>query len=201
MHQTNQSRMTSRKLQRGITLGETLLSMAIGAAVVVGAYTFYTKANSDVRAQQTADGISQIIVGIKDRFGPLGGYAGLTPATIVANSIVPKTFAVTGTGATTSITTPYGNLSTVSVAPDATNSSYTVLVAGIPTDACPVVIARIEATSTGLAVGTGAAVTAATSLATDAAPVVKATGLKLNTATTVAQCAAGGPVTILAAAV
>ncbi|MFK4705762.1 type II secretory pathway pseudopilin PulG [Roseateles asaccharophilus] len=176
-----------RTKQRGITLGETLLSMVIGGALVVGAYAFYTKANGDVRAQQTADGVNQIITGIKDRYGALGGFSGINNAGVIANTLVPKTFAVSGT----TINSPYGSNSAVTVAPTDGGSTFTVTVTGLPTSACSVVVSRIDSATTGL--GAGATAPAEGTLATAAtATTIKAIGGALDVAKTMTQCADGG---------
>lgn len=188
MNKTFFSRLsTNRSKQRGITLGETLLSMVIAGALVVGAYAAYAKANGDVRAQQTADGVNQIITGIKDRYGALGGFASIGNAGVIANTLVPKTFGVSGS----TITTPYGSASTVSVASADGGSTFTVTVTGLPTSACSVVVSRIDAASTGI--GAGAAAPAEGTLATAAtATTIKAVGNSLDQAKTMTQCADGG---------
>ena len=178
---------TSRKIQRVITLGETLLALSIGTAVVVGAYVFYAKGSADVRADQTADGMNQIITGIKDRYGALGSYTGVTNASIITNAIVPKTFPVSA-GV---ISTPHGGNSAVTVAPADGGTTFTVILTGLPQSACPTVVARIDGTSSGI--GAAATVTAAVPDLTSAAAAetVKAIGGALSGAKTITQCAAG----------
>ncbi|MEJ6002722.1 type 4 pilus major pilin [Paucibacter soli] len=176
-----------RRNERGITLLETLLALAVGSAVAVGAAVFFTKANGDVRAQQTADGVNQIITGIKDRYGALGGYAGISNASVIANTLVPKTFAVSGAV----ITSPYGGTSTITVAPTDTNSTFTVTVTGLPTSACSVLVSRVDSATTGI--GGGATAPADTTLTSaTTATTIKAIGGNLDVAKTMTQCSDGG---------
>jgi hypothetical protein len=183
------ARSITRRAQRGLTLVETGLALFVGAVALVGGTIAFAKQSSDVKAAQTADGISSIMVGIKDRYGALGSYTGIGNAGVISNTLIPKNFPVSGT----TISTPYGTSSTVAVASADSGATFTVTVTGLPTSACSVVLARIDAVSTGI--GGGATAPAESTLATAAtATTIKAVGSAngLDSSKAMTQCADGG---------
>jgi hypothetical protein len=181
------ARSITRRAQRGLTLVETGLALFVGAVALVGGTVAFTKQANDVKASQTADGIASIMVGIKDRYGALGSYSGIANAGVISNTLVPKNFPVSGS----TITTPYGSNSTVTIAPADSNSTFTVTVTGLPSSACSVVAGRMDAIATGI--GGGATAPAEGTLATAAtATTIKGIGGNLDSAKTMTQCADGG---------
>lgn len=180
----NTKKPTRRVAQRGFSLVEGLLTIALGATIAAVAIPYFTKGSADIRAQSTADGMSVIISGVKDRFGSLGGYGGVTNANVISNTIIPKSFPINGT----TINTPYGGGSTVAFAAADGNSTFTVTVTGLTSAACNAIAAKIDAVTTGI--GAGAAAPAEGTLSNAAtATTIKAVGGALDPAKTVTQCA------------
>lgn len=178
---------SARRAQRGLTLVETGLALFIGAVALLGGTIAYNKQASDLKASQTADGISAILVGIKDRYGALGSYSAVTNTSVIANTLVPKNFPVSGT----TISTPFGTNSTVTVASADSGSTFTLTVTGLPTNACSVVLSRMDSTATGI--GGGATAPADSTLGTAAtATTIKAIGGNLDSTKAMTQCADGG---------
>lgn len=183
---------SNRRNERGLTLLESLLALAVGSAVAIGATVFFTRANKDVEAQQTADGLNQLMAGIKDRYGALGSYAGIDNAGVIANTLVPKTFKVSGDN----ITTPYGGA--VFVTSAISDTAFTVVVEDIPTSGCSVLASRLDSVASGM--GVASATPAAADLAASAPAVIKVLGSKIDPQRTMAQCASAERVNMRAIA-
>lgn len=184
----------ARRAQRGLTLVETGFALFIGAVALLGGTIAYNQQTSGLKATQTADGISSMLVGVKDRYGSLGSYSAVTNTSVIANTLVPSNFPVNGT----TITTPFGSNSTVTLASADSGATFTLTVTGLPTSACSVILSRMDSNATGI--GGGATAPADTTLGTaSTATTIKAIGGKLDSSKAMTQCADGGSVVQLIA--
>lgn len=114
----------------GITLIETLLALAVGAVVVIGAIAFYISATSD-NQQTAANRQLQAIVGnVRTLYSGQSTYAGLTNTLAISARAVPAEM-VNGTGG---LTNPWKGV--VTLGASATGDFFTIQYAGVPKDAC-----------------------------------------------------------------
>jgi type II secretory pathway pseudopilin PulG len=114
----------------GVTLLEVMLVLAIAAMIIVMSVRYYQSANA---SQQTNSILAQItaIVSAADSLSQsTGSYAGVTTTTIT--SVVPAN----------SMTTPWGTDITISAQ---ATSSFTVQIPTVPTNVCPLMVARLQA--------------------------------------------------------
>lgn len=184
----------ARRAQRGFTLFEASLVLFIGGAALVAGTISFNQQNAGLKATQTADGISSMLVGVKERYGSLGSYSAVSNSSVIANTLVPSNFPTNGA----TITTPFGSNSTVTLASADSGATFTLTVTGLPTSACAVIVSRMDSTANGI--GGGATAPADTTLSTAAtATTIKAIGGKLDSGKAFTQCADGGGVVQLIA--
>ena len=143
------------KKQAGLTLIELIASLAILALVIGGALSLYTSASNSQATTQTVSDFNSLRAAIKGLYIGQGSFASVTNAVLVASGKVPSTIAVTGSGATTALTTSFSGV--VSVTGTATNFSIGVTL--VPQPVCIGLLSSATGWSS-ITVGTGAAMTA-----------------------------------------
>lgn len=130
---TKSSLTVQHKFQRGMTLIEVMVSLAIFALVVGGALALFGSASATQTTTQMKSDLSALRVGTKGMFFGQGGYgtAALTETLINANKI-PSTMPVTGTVGSRVINTSQNGTVVVTGA----TSQYTITVTNVSTDVC-----------------------------------------------------------------
>lgn len=126
----------SRKNNQGMTLIELAFVVAIGSLIILGAVMSYSGMKDSKTAENFANNIQKMRIGITKLYQAKGNYSGLTNATIRTNDdiVVPNlTDGTTGSN----IKTPWSLTGTgVAVAPVASNSRFTITLSGIESDSC-----------------------------------------------------------------
>lgn len=132
-----------RKRRRGLTLLESLLAIAIGAAVIVAAIIFYTSAQGNNLTNNAQTQVQGIVANTRSYFAGFGSYIDLgTDASnqeVAVNArIFPSSMIPNGT---TSPRNPWnGDVSLVS---DATGKSFVLTFQEVPLEACVRLVSQI----------------------------------------------------------
>jgi len=100
-----QRQTIARHLQRGITLTETLLVLAVAAALAVAAYAAYSVARNDGTLSALSSGTVTLVEKIRQVWSLSGNYDSVDAATVNKAGILPKPFKYDGG----SIQDPFGN--------------------------------------------------------------------------------------------
>jgi len=100
---------SSQYSQRGITLTETLLVLAVAAALAVAAYAAYSVARNDSRLSELASGTVTMVEMIKQVWSLSGDYSEVTAENISKAGILPKPYKFDGND----IQDPFGNTVTI----------------------------------------------------------------------------------------
>lgn len=151
-------RYATLKQQRGLTLTESLLVLAVAALVAVLAYGGYKMANANVKSMSSVNSTVRLLTAIKKTFGSNSDYTGITHTLVAQSGIVPTDFA--SNSATGVITAPYG--ATVTIAADGTDKTRALVTfTSVPSDVCMDLAAGIEGMTDTLSIG-GTAVKSST---------------------------------------
>lgn len=136
----------NRKLKnKGFSLLEILLVLAVAATFVIGAFLLLPKVFSGQKAQSEANHIGVIASGIKGLYTGVPYYTGITTANIVNAKIFPDDMIPDSTS-----TTPLNSwkgLVTIAASNEspsgATGSSFTITYPSVPAEDCVRVVAYI----------------------------------------------------------
>lgn len=139
--------MTSlnRKFRRqaGMTLTESLLVLAVGAAIAVIAYGGFRMATGSVAVSSQARGITQLTANIKKTFGIASDYSTVNNANIINARLVPDDFKFSGT----TITNKWGGTVTAAVGNQAgatPATQFKLTITGVPKDDCTEFLSSIS---------------------------------------------------------
>lgn len=78
--------------QRGVTLTETLLVLALASVLAAAAYRAYASASNDAKLSDLSNGTVSLIGKVKQVWGSAGNYENLTPTTLNRSGILPSQF-------------------------------------------------------------------------------------------------------------
>ena len=133
MPATAQLSRTRTSTQRGLTLIETLVALAIFALVVGGSITLFGSAsNSQTTTQLTSD-LNAVRSSTKSLYFGQGGYGTASLNEVLINSKkIPTTFSITGTAPARVINHSLNG----TVAVTGSNASFTVTTTAMPTAVC-----------------------------------------------------------------
>lgn len=123
--------------QAGMTLTESLLVLAIGAAVAVLAYGGYKMATGMVSVSSQTKGATQLVAGIKRVFGVASDYLTVTNANVINAKLVPDDFKYDASAGT--ITNKWGGYVTASVGNEAgatPTTKFKLTITGVPKSDC-----------------------------------------------------------------
>ena len=81
--------LIKNRKNKGFSLLEILLVLAIAAALVIGAFIVYPKVQAGARADAESKNISTIVAGIKSLYTSSSTYTGLTNAVAANAKIFP----------------------------------------------------------------------------------------------------------------
>jgi prepilin-type N-terminal cleavage/methylation domain-containing protein len=116
--------------QRGLTLIEVMVALAIGGLVIAGALALYNSASSSQVANQLNSAISALRASTKSLYATTGGYgAASLNSTLISANKVPSTLYTSGG---TSITHQLNG----AVAVTGATTTFTIQLDNIPTDVC-----------------------------------------------------------------
>lgn len=136
--------LIKNRKNKGFSLLEILLVLAIAAALVIGAFIVYPKVQAGARADAESKNISTIVAGIKSLYTSSSTYAGLTN-TVAANAKIFPDNMLNGSS-TTPINAWKGNV-TVAAAntgpSSATGSSFTIQYLAVPAAECAKIVSGL----------------------------------------------------------
>jgi len=115
--------------QRGLTLIEVMVALAIGGLVIAGALALYNAASSSQVANQLNSGISALRASTKSLYATTGGYGtGPLNSVLINANKVPSTLYYSGSTITHQLN---GNVTITGA-----NTTFTITVTNLPTDVC-----------------------------------------------------------------
>ncbi|GAB5387248.1 MAG: type 4a pilus major pilin PilS [Alphaproteobacteria bacterium] len=154
---------TSQKArhQRGLTLAETLLVLAIGTVAIVGGTILYLQASGAQRINETVNNLNALQGQIAGLYTTQPGYGSAEFSNqLIQAGIVPVSMVV-GSGAAATMRNAWGGA--VEVHPTNGGSGYRISYDNIPRDACVSLLTKLagggQSSLLGFSVGSGAAPT------------------------------------------
>lgn len=141
--------------QRGVTLTETLLVLALAAALAAAAYRAYGTASNDAKTSELSNGAITMIGKIKQVWGASGDYTTLAPATLEQSGILPVQFRTNRSGSTlaTEIRDTFGNVVSIT----GTQGSFTLGFERLSPDTCTTLAPVLASQAYRIRAGSGAA--------------------------------------------
>jgi len=101
-------RKLGRKSQRGFTLIEAIVVLALLGAVIAGVLIYQASAERANRANATISALTTMVGSTRAIFGPANTFAGLSAASMAQAGIPVQPFSVAGTGAGSTVLDPWG---------------------------------------------------------------------------------------------
>lgn len=121
---------SKKKFQKGLSLIEASMVLALSAIVVSGVMYYYQSASDNNKTQNTVSELMSIVSAINGLYAGQQNYSGLTEQVLYNTSAVPENYKDTKNNG---ITHPFGD--SINIRP-ANNSGYYVLLKNIPKAAC-----------------------------------------------------------------
>jgi len=174
-------RQKENRGQRGFTLIEMLIALAIGAGLLFGVFVLVGKVQSKALAKDAAESLNMMVADTRAKFKSQGNFTGVSPQVLINNRIPPQQM-VSGANIVSQWNTNIGvSPVTINNTDDAVRFTYT----GVPSEDCSNFVQAAEGTFGRVTV---AGVVVKNLYASPAAP--------LNVATLGTQCASAPTVTI-----
>ncbi|EMY3122853.1 type 4 pilus major pilin [Escherichia coli] len=129
---TKKQRMLRRKkAEKGLSLIEASMVLALSAIVVSGVMFYYQSASDSNKTQNTVSEVMSVISAINGLYVGQSSYDGLSDSVLYNSSAVPANYK----GATGVINNPFGGR--LHVAPNTTSAGgYALLLDGVPQSSC-----------------------------------------------------------------
>jgi prepilin-type N-terminal cleavage/methylation domain-containing protein len=128
--------------QRGFTLIEMLIALAIGAGLLFAVFVVVGKVQSKALAKDAAETLNLMVADTRAKFKSQGNFTGVTPQVLINNRIPPQQM-VQGTNIVSQWNTNIGVAPvTINNANDAVRFTYT----GVPSEDCSNFVQAAEGT-------------------------------------------------------
>lgn len=124
---------SKKKFQKGLSLIEASMVLALSAIVVSGVMYYYQSASDNNKTQNTVSELMSIVSAVNGLYAGQQNYSGLTKEVLYNTSAVPENYKNTQTG---DITHPFGDKIEVGPVVQAGENGYYVLLRQIPKAAC-----------------------------------------------------------------
>lgn len=124
---------SKKKFQKGLSLIEASMVLALSAIVVSGVMYYYQSASDNNKTQNTVSELMSIVSAVNGLYAGQQNYNGLTESVLYNTSAVPDNYK---NSATTGITHPFGDSIDVGAVGNNGESGYYVLLNNIPKTAC-----------------------------------------------------------------
>ena len=124
-----QKRKSSLLFQKGLSLIEASMVLALSAIVVSGVMYYYQAASDNNKTQSTVSEVMSIISAVNGLYVGTSGYAGLNESVIIKTSSIPENYK-----STNGIMHPFGG--SLTLGPTQGNTGYYIELANIPKSAC-----------------------------------------------------------------
>lgn len=113
MNKSFSNKINGMKRQKGFTLIEIIIALAVIGVAIAGMLYYQSRAESGQKANNTVSALTSMVGNIKSTFSPANTFTGVTAGNLVSAGVIVEPF--TGTG--TAITDPWGGAVTVGGAP------------------------------------------------------------------------------------
>lgn len=124
---------SKKKFQKGLSLIEASMVLALSAIVVSGVMYYYQSASDNNKTQNTVSELMSIVSAVNGLYAGQQNYSGLTKEVLYNTSAVPENYKNTQTR---DITHPFGDKIEVGPVGPAGENGYYVLLRQIPKAAC-----------------------------------------------------------------
>lgn len=141
------AKVAEKRKQRGFSLAEAGLVLALGMAAFATAYGFYRSGSNDITTQAQVTGTLSLANNIERAYHSAGNYTGMTTASVAGSGLVPSAFRVSGT----TITHGWGGALAVDAATDV--STYEMKFSAMPKNTCAEFVASVESIASIIVVG------------------------------------------------
>ena len=119
------------KMEKGLSLIEASMVLALSAIVVSGVMFYYQSASDSNKTQNTVSQVMSVMSAINGLYVGQASYAGLSDAVLYTSSAVPENYK---DQTTQKINNPFGGK--LSVAPRNNSGGYTLTLEGVPKSSC-----------------------------------------------------------------
>jgi type II secretory pathway pseudopilin PulG len=124
----------SARTQRGATLIEALAYLTVAAVITAGVLSLFGSGFGSSETTRLAVEVTALANNVRDLYASQNTYASVSVAGLVQAKAVPPTLAVSGSGASATLSDIWGGA--VTVGPYTTASQAEVQYAGVPQDIC-----------------------------------------------------------------
>ncbi|EEY6112238.1 pilus assembly protein [Escherichia coli] len=162
--QQKKMNLRKNKMEKGLSLIEASMVLALSAIVVSGVMFYYQSASDSNKTQNTVSQVMSVMSAINGLYVGQASYDGLSDTVLYNSSAVPANYK----GSTGVINNPFGGR--LHVAPNTgTNGGYALLLDGVPQSSCVNIASMNLGTSLqGVGVGVTSMTTSASSVSLNA---------------------------------
>ena len=121
----------NKRNQRGLSLIETSMVLALSAIVVPGVMYYYQAASDNNKTQSTVSEVMSIVSAVNGLYVGTSGYNGLNKTVIMNTSAIPENYK---DKKGTKITHPFGG--EIEIGATAGNTKYYIVLKDVPQGAC-----------------------------------------------------------------
>ncbi|ELD0488101.1 pilus assembly protein [Escherichia coli] len=119
----------SKKYEKGLSLIEASMVLALSAIVISGVMFYYQSASDSNKTQNTISELMSTVAAINGLYVGQSNYAGLATKVLASSSAIPGSYK-----SGDFINNPFGG--SVEITPVNGNTAYTIALTGIPQSAC-----------------------------------------------------------------
>lgn len=131
--------LVKKNINKGFSLLEILLVLAIAAGIVSAAFIIYPKVQTSFKINREATNIATIQAGIKSIYGSVSNFSGLNTDFAINANIVPEDMIQENAGVKTIVNSFKGSvtISSSNYGPNSTvDASYNITYTGLQTEEC-----------------------------------------------------------------
>lgn len=121
-----------KKLEKGLSLIEASMVLALSAIVVSGVMFYYQSASDSNKTQSTISEVMSTIAAVNGLYVGQASYNGLNNGVLWNSSAIPQTYK----GTSPDITNPFGGKLTIQPGTGNNANKYSLSLSGIPRSAC-----------------------------------------------------------------
>jgi len=135
MHGMNLKKLLAKRREKGLTLIEASMVLALSAVVVAGVMLYYQSASDNNRLQNAEGELGSIQSAVQTIFAGQSNYQGLTTTMLAGSSSIPPNLQ-SGSGINFKVLTPWNSPVTVVGDPGTPWAHYTITYTGVPQGPC-----------------------------------------------------------------
>lgn len=178
---TRLTRLRARRREKGVTLLELAMYLGIAGIIAAGALASFSSSSNAQKVTDSLNMVGQVQQTVRSIAQGGADYDGITTAMVINSNQLPRKF-VRGSGNTATLTNPFNGGTTVAL--NASNARFGVIMTGLPRDACTkLAVADLGPGVASVTISSSGAATLPTDL--PANPVVSATAANTNCSGTV----------------